>query len=189
MKTKTIALIIAFAAIAIVLNPRFGLTIPVFYMPSTSLQYQFFEIPIVAALLLLGFKSGMTVAVLNTTAMVFLYPGTLFLYAAGNLLAATSLMVGVYLAVRLYESRAGCAAHFKGTRVVVFSTALGILFRVLAMAFFWYGIVYMFYPDPSHTVFLVLPLQAIFNSTLPLYTVPIAYFVARTIHKNLKIFN
>jgi len=187
MKTKTIALIIAFSAVAIVLNPAFRLTFPVFYMPTSGLFYQFFEIPIVAALLLLGFRSGVAVGVLNSTAMVFLYPGNYFLYAAGNLLAVTSMMVGMYLSIRLYESRAGSNSDFKRTKVVLFSTAFGILFRVLAMTPFWYGVVQVFYPDPSHTFMIVLPLQAIFNSTLPLYTIPIAFLIARTINKNLKI--
>ena len=63
METRKVALIVAFAALAIVLNPTISrLAFPVFYIPNTNLMYQFFEIPIVVALLLLGLRSGVAVA-------------------------------------------------------------------------------------------------------------------------------
>lgn len=192
METKAIALIIVFSALAIVLNPTISrLAIPVFYIPNSNLVYQFFEIPIVAALLLLGFRSGLAVAALNSLALVFLYPGRIFLYPVGNFVAVTSMMIGIYLAIKLFKRKTGNGSHLNGTRIILFSTALGIALRIAAMTPVWYVLFRLAYPTQPFSFFLTtaVPLEAVFNATLPLYTIPIGYLVARIIGKNLKVGN
>lgn len=192
MKTKTISLIIAFSAIAIALNPIISrLAIPVLYLPNTGVVYQFFEIPIVAALFLLGLRSGLAVTVLNSVAMAFLFPGNFFLYPVVNFAAVTSMMIGISLAIRFYKGRVENPAIFRGKRIILISTAFGIILRILATTPIWYGIVVTFYPDPSFAFFstVIFPLQALYNSTQALFTITIAYFVAKRVSKNLKMDN
>ena len=61
-RTKTLALIVIFVALAIVLN-LVGPKIPYPFAP--YLFFQFWEIPIVVAFLLIGFRAGVLVSVLN----------------------------------------------------------------------------------------------------------------------------
>jgi riboflavin transporter FmnP len=192
MKAKTISLVITFSAIAIALNPTISrLAIPVFYLPNTGMVYQFFEIPIVASLFLLGLRSGVAVAVLNSIAMAFLYPGSYYLYPVVNFAAVISMIIGVHLAIRFYKNRTGNSIFLNGKRIVLFSTALGIVLRVLTMTPIWYSIIRTFYPDPSFTFFstIIFPLIALYNSTQSLYTIPIAYFIAKRVSENLKMSN
>ncbi len=190
MQTKKIALIVAFSTISIVLNPTISrLAIPVFYIPSTQLMYQFFEIPIIVALLLLDLKAGVVVAALNSIALAFLYPGQRFMNPIGNFVAVTSMMTGISLATSLHKRRKGKKPGLTGTKTVLFSTGLGIVFRIIAMTPMWYVMVRISYPLLTVSSFfaLVFPLMAVYNATLPLYTVPIAFFIARTVDKNLRV--
>jgi riboflavin transporter FmnP len=190
MKTKTISLIIAFSAIVIVLNPTISrLAIPVLYLP--NVVYQFFEIPIMIALFLLGFRSGLVVAVLNSIAMVFLFPGSFYLYPVVNLAAVTSMMIGISLAIGFYKGRVENQEIFRGKRIILISTAFGIILRILVTTPIWYGIVVTFYPNPSFAFFstVIFPLQALYNSTQALFTIPIAYFIAKRVSRNLRIDN
>jgi riboflavin transporter FmnP len=190
MKTKTISLIIVFSTIAIALNPTISrLAIPALYLPNVI--YQFFEIPIILALFLLGFRSGLVVAVLNSIAMVFLFPGPFFLFPVVNLAAVTSMMIGISLGIRFYKGRVENPAIFRGKKIILISIVFGIILRILATTPIWYGIVVTFYPDPSFAFFstVIFPLQALYNSTQALFTISIAYFVAKRVSKNLKIDN
>ena len=73
MNAKEIALIIAFAALAIVLNPAIsGVGVPFLF---TGYIYNVWEIAIMVAFLLMGFKIGISVAVLNASFLLLVYPG------------------------------------------------------------------------------------------------------------------
>jgi hypothetical protein len=71
------------------------------------------------------------------------------------------------------------------------STAMGMLTRVAFMSI----VLFFALPQPSPIGFgmdqtatiAYLPLAAIFNATLALYTIPIAYIIARTVKKNLRL--
>ena len=67
-RTKTLALIIIFVALAVVLN-LVGPKIPYPFAP--YLFFQFWEIPLVVAFLLIGFRAGVLVTVLNTLILFF----------------------------------------------------------------------------------------------------------------------
>ncbi|MCJ7793557.1 hypothetical protein MUP42_01345, partial [Candidatus Bathyarchaeota archaeon] len=74
MKTKTLSLIIIFVALTTALNIA-GPKIPAPYAP--FLYYQIWEIPIVAAFLTVGPKTGVSVAALNTLILLAVFPGNL----------------------------------------------------------------------------------------------------------------
>ncbi len=69
MKTKSIALVATFAAVAIALN---AFRIPSVFYPGTFLQFS--QIPIVIAFLLFGPKIGILVGLLNVAGGIALFP-------------------------------------------------------------------------------------------------------------------
>jgi riboflavin transporter FmnP len=194
MNTRAITMTIAFAVLAIVLNPAIsGVGVP--FPPIPTLLYNIWEIVIIAAFLLMGFKGGISVALLNSAFLFAVYPGPAnSIYALGNSVAVSSMMVGVYLANKLTR-RGSQAESYSGIRTVTLSTVLAMLLRVVVMAPIMYAILHyniVFVPaDVTESVIitLVLPLQAIYNVTIALYTIPLGYLIAKVVGRNLKVGN
>ena len=75
------------------------------------------------------------------------------------------------------------------------STVLAMLLRVVVMAPIMYAILHyniVFVPaDVTESVIitLVLPLQAVYNVTIALYTIPLGYLTAKVVNRNLKVGN
>ena len=192
MNTKTLALTIVFAALTISLNPTF--TRIAFAAPfATFLFYQIWEIPIVAALILVGFKAATSISIINTAVLLAVFPGASPTGPFYNLAAALSMMVGIYIAHRLVTRVKTESTLKHGTLVIASATALGILFRVGVMTLVNYSL--LRYPQPigygydELGILASLPLIGFFNATLALYTIPIAYLIANVIKANLKLQN
>jgi len=98
LNPKTIALIIVFTALTLVLNLS-PIKIPAPY--ATFLIYQIWEIPIVAAFLLYGPKVGIPVAIINTLALLIIFPGELPTGPFYNLAAILSMLIGIYIVQRV----------------------------------------------------------------------------------------
>ena len=192
MNTRAIAMTIAFATITIVLNPAIsGVGVP--FPPLPSLIYNIWEIAIIAAFLLMGFKSGISIAILNSVFLFAVYPGpSNSIFAIGNAVAASSMMVGIYIANRFTRKNSREERSF-GIRRITLSTVLAMLLRVVVMApimfvILHYGILAPKIPD-STIIAIVLPIQAVFNITIALYSIPVGFFVAKVLGRNLKVGN
>jgi riboflavin transporter FmnP len=99
MKTKILAATIVFAALTVALNPAIsGIGIPAPYAP--YLIYGLWEIPIVAAFLLISATSGVAISLVNATVLFALFPGSLPAGPFYNLIAIFSMLLGLYLARR-----------------------------------------------------------------------------------------
>lgn len=168
-------MIAMFTALAIVLN--FALAVPAPY--ASFLNYEVWEVPILVAVILMGFWSGATVAALNTLILEF-HPGALPTGPLYNLIAELSMILGVLVAQSL-----GRRGNWKPIVTWVSATAGGAALRTVVMTFV-NGVVL---PQP-YPVGLSMPVEAVpstlvlvgfFNLTLALYTVPLAYSVARAI--------
>jgi hypothetical protein len=94
LDSRAIAAIVIFSALAIMLNLS-PLKIPAPYAP--FLIYQIWEIPIVAAFLLYGSKVGIVVSVVNTIALLAIFPGALITGPLYDLAAVLSMLFGVYI--------------------------------------------------------------------------------------------
>jgi len=192
MNTKIIAVTIAFAALSIALVP-----IRIYTLYWSSWYYYFWEIPIVAAFLLFGLKCGVSVAVLNTIARMVLVPGPLgFFMLPWGLVVTSSTLLGVYLAYKLFTRRPSQEKTLLGRRPVIYFTGLGVLSRAAIMSFLDYAVLYRIllplvlgrsFSDAY--IIALMPGIVFFNVTLPLYTIPIGYFAAKTVSKNLKVGN
>jgi hypothetical protein len=182
MDTKEITLVIAFSAVTIVLNPRFsGIAIPSFV---PTLWFQIWEIAVVAAFFLLGIKSAVVVAILNTLVLLAISPGTAFNQPLVNLVAILSTLVGVYIAYKILKPIASKETIIPRRKMVLLSTALGIISRLLIMLPFLYIVASIL---GMALVLVILPLFAIYDLIVALYSVPLGYLIASLVNNYVKL--
>jgi hypothetical protein len=189
VSTKAIALTIVFASLAIVLNPAIsGVGVPFLF---TGYMYNVWEIAIMAAFLLMGFKSGISAALINAVFLLSVYPGpSRALFPWVHTLAVSGMMVGIYFANKLTRKNSQ-DQNPSEARKITLNTALAIAFRLIVMLPIVYTLLHFHIgvtPPSESAIFLIaFPLQTIYNVTITLYTVPVAYFIAKTVSKNLKV--
>jgi len=184
VNTKTVTVIIVFAALAIVLNLS-PLKIPAPYAP--YLIYQIWEIPIVAAFLLYGTRVSVLIALLNTLTLIALFPGSLPTGPLYNLAAILGMLFGIGLMNVLVKKR----SLKQEAIVATLFTASGVVSRTALMAFVNY--VCLRFPPPvgyglpEEGVVAAIPFVIIFNLTLALYTIPLGYSVAKAVKSYTKV--
>jgi riboflavin transporter FmnP len=188
MNTKVLAISIIFAALTVALNPAVsGIGVPAPYAP--FLIYGLWEIPIVAAFLLINPASGVLISLLNAVALFAFFPGPLPTGPVYNLIAIHSMLIGVYLA-RRFNTRKDSEGK-KVIKIAAASTLLGIFIRVVVMTVVNYVTLRYGYPVgfgmEEMAIVAFLPLAAIFNGTIVLYTVPIGEFAAKVIKSRLRL--
>jgi riboflavin transporter FmnP len=197
MNTKKLALTIVFGALTVALNPAF--TNLALYAPfATGLIYQIWEIPIVIAFLIISPVAGVAITLLNTGVLFAVYPGILPTGPFYNLAACLSMQLGIYIsymiAKKITQRKGQNPLGQFEPKWIALATAMGIIFRVSFMSV----LLYFALPQPPPIGFanfgfdqaatiLYLPAAAFFNATLALYTIPIGYFIAKTVKKNLRL--
>ena len=190
MNTKTLATTIVFAALTVALNPAIsGIGVPAFYAP--YLIYGLWEIPIVAAFLLISTASAIMISLVNATVLFALFPGSLPTGPFYNLIAIISMLFGLYIARRFIKPN---STQQKETvfKIAASSTILAIILRVAVMTLVNYITLQQPYPIGFElaelaVIFTYLPPTALFNGTVVLYTIPIGEFIASIIKSRLKL--
>jgi riboflavin transporter FmnP len=188
MNTKELAITIIFAALTVALNPGVsGIGVPAPYAP--FLIYGLWEIPIVTALLLINPVSGILISLLNAAVLFAFFPGPLPTGPFYNLTAIFSMLLGLYIARRCINR--GAAHQQKVLKIAAASTILGIVIRVAVMTVVNYLTLPQAYPIGFEmdeiAVLAFLPLAALFNGTIALYTIPIGEFIANVVKSRLKL--
>ncbi len=165
----------AFAAVAILLNRLIAIPAP--FLP--FLYYEVWEIPIVVAFLAFGARVAVPAAIVNFFVLL-LFPGVILAGPLYNLIAILSMLSGIAISGRFFSKNNGS----EGKKFnVALSTLLGMVLRVSVMTVVNAALLQL--PPPlgfSATISLIkywLPLIAFFNATVCLYTIPVAYAVAR----------
>ena len=185
MNAKTIAAVIIFAALTIALNLS-PIKIPAPYAP--FLIYQIWEIPIVAAFLLYGTSVGFMTAMINTLVLLAVFPGELPTGPLYNLIAILSMLFGMIIVKKNAEHH---SQNYGETSLTILLTTSGIILRVVVMAFVNWS--FLRFPPPvgfnmpEEAIVMAVPLVVIFNATLALYTIPLGYFLARSVKSGVKI--
>lgn len=189
MNTKDLATTIIFAALTVALNPGVAPAtgVPAPYAP--FLIYGLWEIPIVAAFILINPASGIMISLLNATVLFVFFPGPLPTGPFYNLIALFSMLLGLYVAQR-FISHDGTNKQ-KVLKFAAASTILGITLRVAVMTMVNYITLQQPYPigfDLEEMAVLVtyLPATALFNGTVALYSVPMGEFIANVVKSRLK---
>jgi len=201
MNTKTLALIIIFVALTTALN-IYGPKFPAPFAP--FLYYQIWEIPIVAVFLVVGPKTGLSVAALNTLILLLVFPGALPTGPFYNLIAELAMLIGVYAAYKIGTRRCPTekiSSYLKEHKIglSVSTTALGTTSRVIITTFANYFLIAQQSPigfgsffsfagrSGQAAVIAFIPFSVLFNATIALYTIPLALVVAIAINSNIRI--
>jgi riboflavin transporter FmnP len=190
MNTKKIAIIVAFATLTIVLN---AIRIPAFYWP--GYYYRIYEIPMIVAFMLFGPEIAISVTVLNLIGQIILFPVPVgFVGYPFGVVAIITMMLGIYLGNRIIDQRMKSNKFTTEKRAIIYLTFLGIMFRATIMPFLDYGILYHFLmPFALGRTFTegyligLIPGMVIFNATVPLYTIPISYLIARKVARAFRL--
>ncbi len=189
MNTRSLAVAVTFAAIAIALNI---IRIPTLYWPGAS--YGFSEIPVVVAFLLFGPKIGVLVGLLNFAGQELLFPLGLPFVAAYPI-AFTGLLfslLGAYLGAK-YLARKTTEKTCSDRKTTFYLTAFASATRGAIMPIVIYGLFYhVMLPlvgirIPEVITVGLIPSFFLFALTVPLYTIPIAYVIATKVTKALQI--
>ena len=180
-QSRRLSLIALFTALAVVLNLVVAFPAP--YEP--FLFYEVWEVPILLGVLILGFWDGTTVAVLNTLLLEAYRPGALPVAPLYNLAAQLSMFAGV-----LPVHRAARKRGWEGRKLVPVATAAGAALRTAVMTVVNGIVLPLPYPvgfgsglfpiTQADVPGLLVPI-GVFNFTIALYTVPLAYTLARAV--------
>jgi len=192
MDTKRLTLIIVFIALTVALNVA-GPKIPAPYAP--FLIYQVWEIPIVVAFVALSPKVGVAVAIVNSLILFAVFPGSLPSGPLYNLIAVLAMLLGIYLpyklATRSSPEKIGDVLRQHAKLITTSATFLGIIFRIAITTPTNYIALQLTYPFgfslSSSGSLALLPLIAVFNATVALYTIPIAFAVTIAILSRFKL--
>lgn len=183
-KTQKLAVIGAFAAVAILLNRL--VVIPAPFLP--FLSYEVWEVPIVVAFLVFGTAVALPATFANFM-ILLLFPGVIFAGPLYNLIAILSMLLGIGLSRKLYILKQNISLP----RNIALSTILGTASRVVIMTIVNASLLQLPPPlgfsAPSSLVYSWLPLIALFNGTVSLYTVPLAYAVLKSVLVRSRITN
>jgi riboflavin transporter FmnP len=189
LNTKELATTIVFAALTVALNPGVvpATGVPAPYAP--FLIYGLWEIPIVAAFILISPTSGIIISILNAAVLFAFFPGPLPTGPFYNLIALFSMLLGLYIAQRFINHDG--TNQQKVLKFAAASTILGIILRVAVMTVVNYITLQQPYPigfDLEEMAVLVtyLPATALFNGTVALYSVPMGEFIANVVKSRLK---
>ena len=171
MNAKEVALCSVFTALAIALDR--------FRIPLGPVSFYFWEIPIVIALLLFGFKFGFSVAALSAFGSALIFPRAYgMLFPIWNLIAMSTVLVAVSLVQRLITWRVSRTSEVKPFRIkpVIYFTAAAMAIRLAAMPFvnyFMYKFMMPIMVGPSFTdaaIMALIPGLLVFDAVLVLYT-------------------
>jgi riboflavin transporter FmnP len=188
MNTKKLTLTIVFAALTVALNPAISrIGVPAPYAP--FLIYGLWEIPIIAAFILIGSKSGIAVTILNAIVLFAFFPGPLPTGPLYNFIAIISTLSAVFVANKFFSEDAQNAK--KQAILVTAATTLGVVFRVAAMTVVNYVTLRYDYPIgfglKEFEVLGFLPAGALFNGTVVLYSIPIAYVITKAVKNSMRL--
>lgn len=190
MNTKSIALAIAFAAVAIALNV---VKIPSLFYP--GVPFQITQIPIVIAFLLFGWRIGVLVGIINLVGGLALFPmgPTGIIIYPMDLLSALIMFVGLYTANKFAPIIEKTNKPPIWKKPTIRLTTHTIAFRGGIMPFFDYGALHVLVPLvlglylPESNIIGLIPAFILYNVLVPLYTIPIAYTTATKVGKYLDI--
>jgi riboflavin transporter FmnP len=187
MNAKAVAMCSLFVALAIVLSK---ITIPVPYF-----QLYFWEIPIVAALLLFGFKFGFTVATISVFSQFAIFPSSMgILFPIWNLISMLPTLVSIGLVQWLLTNWKSNHSETTplGVKPVFLLVLAALILKEAVMPFVNYFMCkYMLplvgFPVPNVTWFITLSI--IYDAVMVIYTVPSSYLVAKRVNVSLKMGN
>jgi hypothetical protein len=191
LEAKAVAIVIVFAALIIVLSV---VKIPTIFWPQQN--FRLWEIPVVTAFLLFGFRVGFSTAVIGIAGQTALFVGPAgILEAPWGIIVVLTMFLGLYLGKRLCQNRLIHIKWISGIIPIVLFTAFSIIARTSIMLPVDFAIYSSILPIvigvniPNAYIIGLMPFTVLFNVLVPLYTVPVSYLLAKTIGNSVKVGN
>jgi riboflavin transporter FmnP len=191
MNARSVALITVFAAVAIILNT---IRIPTIYWP--GYVYTLCDIPVLVAFLVFGFRIGFLVEAIHIAGQEIFFPvgpAGIVVYPMG-FFVHLFMFSGIYLASKLINSRTLSDKKPGVRKHTIYFTGFAVAVRGALMPIIDYAILYhillpLVLSIPISTAYIValVPSFVLYNVTSTLYTVPVAYLVAKKVSKYLRI--
>jgi riboflavin transporter FmnP len=191
LNAKSISLIIVFASLAIVLNT---IRIPTIYWP--NMIYTFSGIPVLVSFLLYGFKIGFMVEIIHILGQEIFFPvgpAGVVTYPLG-IFVFIFMFSGIYCAYRLIKNSYSLKKESSEKKNIGLYTFFSVCIRGGFMPIIDYAVFYSILLPialgidiPQDYILTLVPGFIIYNITTALYSVPIAYLLARKTSKYLKI--
>jgi riboflavin transporter FmnP len=189
MNAKAVAMCSLFVALNIVLY-RVRVPVPLF-------QFYFWEIPIVVAMLLFGFKFGLSVAVLSAFFQALIFPPALgIIFPIWNIIAMSTTLIAVGLTRWLITTwrSSGSGTSNLSAKPMIFLVIAALILREAVMPFVNYFMWKFMVPLAGQATSDVVVMGAvtaslIYDAILVLYTVPIGYLIAKRVNVSLRMGN
>src|SRR3989304_3630637 len=172
MNAKDIALCSIFVAIAVVLG--------YFTIPVGPMIFYFWEIPVVVALLLYGFKMSFSVATISVFTIAVIFPKSIgILFPIWNLIGMSTTLGAIALTQWLLTRKTSNGSQTKktGVNILIFFVVSAIGVRLAIMPFVNYFMYKYMMPIVVGTVYTdvylvaLIPALLIYDGILVLYTV------------------
>jgi riboflavin transporter FmnP len=173
-RSRVVAGTAVFAATTIILNETIQIPAPY----ASFLTYEVWEIPIVVSFFIFGASAAVGVGLTNFLVLQLISPGILATGPLYNLAAILLMLFGIWTGWRITKKG---RVHF----TFAVATVAGVLVRVAGMNL----LMAVLMPLPPPLGFAIPPsvlmgfllLIMVFNGTVALYTIPVAYWLARTV--------
>jgi riboflavin transporter FmnP len=186
MRAKAVGVTAAFTALASVLNL---VKIPAPYL--LGYTYQLGDIILVIAFFLFGLKIGFAVATLNMAVTMALNTSLIGIIGAPYyMIAVLTMILGAYIFLKIIKKKS-INKRYGDTKSAAYATLFAVITRTLIMLpldFFIYGFLVAFVSGWSIAnsfalITATMPLIILYNVTVPLYVIPISYYIAKRVPK------
>jgi hypothetical protein len=184
LEVKAVGVTAAFTALATVLNL---IKIPAPYFP--MFFYQLGDIVLVIAFFLFGLKIGFATLFLNVGVTMVLNPTLIGVVGAPYYaLAVLTMILGSYISLKVIKKRQ-LNTHYSEVKTTAYATVFAIITRTLIMLpsdLFLYKFLVAFVSgwslaDSFELITATIPFFIIYNVTVPLFVIPVSYYVAKHI--------
>jgi hypothetical protein len=188
MRAKAVGVTAAFTALASVLNL---IRIPAPYLLGYS--YQLGDIILVIAFFLFGLKIGLATVILNIAVTMVFNPNLIGVIGAPYYaVAVLTMILGSYISLKMIKKR-NLNKNYGEAKSATYATVFAVLTRTMIMLpldLFVYGFLVAFVSGWSTAasfalITATLPLIILYNVTVPLYVIPISYYIAKHIPTQL----
>ena len=174
-------------ALTIALEP---LRVPLFFWPGQYLH--FWEIPIIAAFFLFGFKVAISVSIIDAVGYLALFPdGAGIVGPPWRLIVMSTMFLGLFIAQKItnLNNRGKKSMLTSSKKTPLVYALLPTVTRTAIMPFVDIAIYRHVLPlvvGPIPDVFIMglIPAFIFFNIVVPLYSVPIGFYAAKIVRKN-----
>jgi hypothetical protein len=191
MQTKSMALAIMFAAVAIALTT---IQIPTLFYPGGF--FRFSQIPVVIAFLLFGFRIGALVGFVTLMGQIVVFPfnvNAFFIAYPMDFAASIVMFLGIDFSSRLLKND-GIARYPALKKPIIGLTSFAALFRAGIMSLVDFGVVFHILLPITLGIKLsdafilgLVPAFVAYNAITAIYVVSVACLVAKQTSKHLRL--